>query len=837
MPLTSGTLLGSYRIVAPIGAGGMGEVYRAHDDRLGRDVAVKILPEAVASDSGRLDRFEREARATAALNHPNIVSVFDIGRTGGLAYVVMELVDGSTLAEELAGRSPTPRKALEWTVGIARGLAAAHARGIVHRDIKPDNLLVTADGRIKILDFGIARFTEAERSATESPTVAASTEPGKVLGTAGYMSPEQVRGETVDARSDIFSLGAVLYEMLAGRRAFTGDTAVETMHAVLKTDPPDLDLAGGSIPPVLDRVVRRCLEKRPDDRFHSAHDLALALEAISSSATRPAAALAAGRGRRGPLAIAVAALVLVGLTAAVATWWASDTSSRPLPTIRQITVRRGTIDAARFRPAGDSVVYSARFAGTPPAPFETRSNSPEAQQVGPDNAMLLAESDGTLALGLAPELYYSRYAATLATLLPGASVARELAPRIVDADFTAEGLAAIEGTGTGYRLHVPLGTVVEESPNLLRALRASPDGEVIAFVSEGEGIVVLGLDGTRTTIDANPTGLAWSPDGERIWFSGWTGRGESTIWSVRPGDDPQPEWRTGGSVVLEDVASDGRLLIRRDESQGGTLVVTPDHADPVDLSWLDQSEAVALSTSADALLLNDAAGFYLRQLDGSPALRLGDGRARDLSSDGQWVVAFVNPTEFTLVPVGIGTSRSLSHPGIESYFAWFHPDGRRLVFNGREDGEPWRFFTMRLDGTGEIGRIGPDNADHYVGQIPVSNDGRWLLAFGLPDRDPTVYALDGEDAMPAFGLEPGEVIIRFAEGDREVFVFNRDGLPVRIDRVDFRTGERRLWREFQPGDPAGIAGFQTVAMSADGRTIAFNYRRVLSTLYVVSGLR
>jgi len=847
--LASGSSLGPYRILAPLGVGGMGEVYRAHDDRLDRDVALKVLPVTVAADPERLERFEREARASAALNHPNIVSVFDIGQTsstrGGDAttYVVMELLEGATLRGVLETHPPTPRKALEWTVDVARGLAAAHARGIVHRDVKPDNLFVTTEGRIKILDFGIARFTaQGSGSATDAATVAAGTEPGKVMGTAGYMSPEQVRGEPIDARSDIFALGAVLYEMLAGRRAFAGETAVETMHAVLKTDPPEMTGPGQPVAPALDRIVRRCLEKRPEDRFHSAHDLALALEAVSGSHTQSAAdAIAAPVRSRGRTAVALVAgaLVLVAATAAAAAWWVDRDgagSGEELPVIRQITVRRGTIDAARFTSGGDAVVYSARFAGAPPAPFTTHLNSPEVQQIGPDNAMLFSASEGALALGLAPVLSTNEFVGTLALLPPGASAAREIAPRVLSADFIAGGFAAIESTGNGNRLHVPVGTVVEESSRL-RLVRAAPDGRSIAYVGQ-DGIVLRLEDGTRSVlVEGAATGLAWSPAGDRLWFSRATGRGEATIWTVAPSEPARQVWRAPGQMSVEDVAVDGRLLLRRDDVHLGTIVVTPDAPEPVDLSWLDRAQAVGLSAAAGTVLLNDAAGFYVRKIDGSPAVPLGAGRAVALSPGGDHVVVANRGDTFHVVPVGPGTPYDLKHPGVESYFAWFHPDGRSLLFNGREPGGTWRFFAMNLDGGGEVRKIGPDNIEHYIGQVPISNDARLLAGFPLPERLRTVYPIDGGDLIPIAGIEENEVISRFAEGDRELFVFNREGLPVRIVRVNYRTGERTLWREFMPGDPAGIDGIRTIVMSADGRTMAFNYIRVLSTLFEVSGLR
>ncbi len=286
--LPTGHRLGPYEIVEAIGERGMGQVYRARDRRLGRDVAIKVLPPGVMTDPERLRRFELEARAVAALSHPNILAIHDVEvAAGATPYLVMELLDGAPLREEI-GRGIPPRKAIEWGIQIANGLAAAHEKGIVHRDLKPENLFLTRDGRIKILDFGLARISQGRGDAgngAASTVAAIGTEPGAVLGTVGYKSPEQIRGQTIDHRSDIFSLGCVLHEMLSGRRPFIAASPVETMNAILTVDPTPLDATGNDVSPALDRSVRRCLEKRSADRFHSAHDLALALEATSDTRT------------------------------------------------------------------------------------------------------------------------------------------------------------------------------------------------------------------------------------------------------------------------------------------------------------------------------------------------------------------------------------------------------------------------------------------------------------------------------------------------------------------------------------------------------------------------
>ena len=331
MALTPGTKLGPYEIVAPLGAGGMGEVYRARDARLGRDVALKILPESFARDADRLRRFEQEARSVAALNHPNILAVFDVGQDNGSPFLVSELLEGESLRAALDRGSLPQRKTIEYGVQIAHGLAAAHEKGIVHRDLKPENVFITKDGRIKILDFGLAKLAQAPGSDSDDVTLTGShTAAGVIMGTASYMAPEQVRGEGSDPRTDIFAFGAVLYEMLSGVRAFRRDTAAETMTAVLKDDPPELSDPGRNVSPTLDRIVRRCVEKSPDQRFQSARDLSFALSALSGTETSSIARAAAAVPRRTPVllwVVTAAALVAVaGLT-----WFVAR---RPVPTTR-----------------------------------------------------------------------------------------------------------------------------------------------------------------------------------------------------------------------------------------------------------------------------------------------------------------------------------------------------------------------------------------------------------------------------------------------------------------------------------------------------------------------
>jgi len=354
--------LGPYEIVAAIAAGGMGEVYRARDARLQRDVAIKVLPDVFATDPDRRARFEREARAVAALSHPNILSIFDVGVQGQTAYAVTELLEGETLREQLVSGSLPLRKAVDYGVQIARGLGAAHDKGIVHRDLKPENLFVLSDGRVKILDFGIARSV-----LTEGPTMIGATDPGAVLGTVGYMAPEQIRGNAIDQRADLFALGAVIYEMLSGRRAFQRETAAETMTAILREDPPEMTDVRAPLPPGLDRIVRHCLEKNPAERFQSARDVAFALDALSGTATAKLEGPGESARRRPRWMWPAAAAVLV-LVAAPAGFVAGRRGAAAGPPgvvkFETKTFDPQLITNARFMPDGQTIVFSSAWRAT-----------------------------------------------------------------------------------------------------------------------------------------------------------------------------------------------------------------------------------------------------------------------------------------------------------------------------------------------------------------------------------------------------------------------------------------------------------------------------------------
>ncbi len=463
MALNPGTKLGPYEVVAPAGAGGMGEVYRARDARLNRDVAVKVLPTEFSRDPDRLHRFQQEAQAVAALNHPNIMAIHDFGEHERSPYIVAELLEGETLRERLRGGALPTRKATDYAEQIARGLAAAHEKGIVHRDLKPENIFITRDGRVKILDFGLAKLARHEGiPATDAATLVSQTEPGVVMGTVGYMSPEQVRGQTADHRSDLFSFGAILYEMLSGRRAFRGETSVETMSAILKEYPPELTETNRSVPPALERIVRHCLEKNPEERFQSARDVAFNLQSLSGSTSQVAAIAPA----RQPAARVsrVAALAALSLAALAAVFWAGWTV-RPTssPSFKPLTFRRGTVTAARFAPDEQNVIYSAAWEGNPhPELFSTRIDGVASRPLEIGDADLLAISpQGEMALLQHWHRTFGWQRSGMLARLPlSGGASKEMLDGVEDADWARDGsrLAVIR-SGSQYQLEFPLGHV------------------------------------------------------------------------------------------------------------------------------------------------------------------------------------------------------------------------------------------------------------------------------------------------------------------------------------------------------------------------------------------
>jgi eukaryotic-like serine/threonine-protein kinase len=866
MALTPGAKLGPYEVQSLLGAGGMGEVYRARDSRLKRDVAIKVLPRALSFDADRLRRFEQEALATAALNHPNILAVFDIGTSEGSPYVVSELLEGETLRERLRSGPIPVRKSLDYALQIAHGLAAAHDKGIIHRDLKPENLFITKDGRLKILDFGLAKLTQDEPgSNTAMPTLTRGTEAGTVMGTAGYMSPEQVRGLAIDSRSDIFSFGVILYEMLAGKQVFHRDTPADTMSAILKEDPPDLTETNRNISPALERIVQHCLEKNPEARFHSASDIAFDLEHLSglSGSTASVATARAGAGapttrsrRRLPLRVA-AGVLLAGALYGVG-WWMGKASVRsPQAEYQQITFRTGFIGNARFTPDG-SIIYSASWDGGDNQLYLSRIDDPGSRALGLKDAELLAVSKaGELAVRL-NTVFFAGYAriGTLARVPLSGGTPREVLENVQDADFAAngDGMAIVRYVpeNNHWRLEYPIGKVLFDSINWISHPKISPDGNWIAFADhenpggDDEGslaLIAANGKGNERRLSSGWTslqGILWSPAGDEIWFTSTNTGSAANPRAVTFSGKLRTITNVPGGMWFEDLRN-GTALTVANHIRLGIRGMAPGGKEEHELGWFGWSELRDISPDGRKILFEeegDGGGpnytVFLRDTDGSPPLRIGEGSGGALSPDEKWVIT--KPAKggpLSLVPTGAGESRQLTHDAVSYGTVRFLPDGKRLLASGIEAGHGGRDYLIELD-SGNSKPVTPEG----VAGVVVSPDGKNTMVRG-PDGKPGVWSLERSDLRLIPGLESKYSIIGWMPDGESVYATTsqRNAKAVKIYRVNIATGKMELWKTLGQEAGAGLEGIADPHLSSDGNAYAYLYVRVLSEAYVVTGLK
>jgi Tol biopolymer transport system component len=851
MTLSAGAQLGHYRILEPLGAGGMGEVYRARDGRLDREVAIKVLSPRLSNDPAMLDRFEREARAVAALTHPNILGIYDFSRDGAICYAATELLHGESLRARLSRGPLGARRCIEVAREIARGLAAAHEQGVIHRDLKPENVFLTRDGQVKILDFGLAKVTTFENDPQDAPT--AGTQPGVVMGTLAYMSPEQARGRPVDARSDIFSFGAVLYEMLSGVRAFRGETAADTLMAILGGEPPELSTTDPGLSPSLNRIVRHCLEKDPLLRFQTARDLAFHLESVGGSSVATLEHAAPARLAR-RLRLPLAGLLLLAAGAAAGWLAAGHTPPSPTPSFTRLTFRRGTLNGMRFAPDGQTVVYGAAWDGGPAEVFAARLDSPESRSLGLHGAHLLAvSSKGQLAVLLHPRRlnhYVTR--GTLAEVALAGGTPRERATGVEWADWSPDGsdLAVVRTVAGKSRLEYPIGTLLCESGGWISHPRISPDGQRVAFIDHSlwgnatGSLAVVDRAGKRTSLGDDIRGLlglAWHPEGREVWFT------RRRLGIEAAGLDGKRRVVTVqvGLHTLADISREGRVLLSQDMWRAGQMALPPGQASERDFSELEWTVVRDITDDGSMLAFDETADgggplstFYVRRTDGSPAVRLGDGIAMAISPDRAWVLsgkAFTHPPELRLVPVGAGQERRLEKEGLIYQQAAFLPDGQSLVLVARAPGQGPRLYLQDAAGARPPRALSSDDIE--APQAPaVSADGRFAAVVGAEQRA-WLYPLDGGEGHPIRGLDVGEVPIRLAAGATALYAYDATVVPARIFRLDLATGARTPFRSLMPGDPAGVIRISPVVMAPDLKAYAYSFRRILSDLYVVEGLR
>jgi len=863
MTLSAGTRLSSYEIVRPIGAGGMGEVYRARDTKLSRDVAIKVLLPELASDAERLARFETEARTASALNHPHIVTIFEIGQANGASFIAMELVEGRTLRELLSEGAVPVKRLLSIGAQASEGLAKAHAAGIVHRDLKPENVMVTRDGFVKILDFGLAKLVrtgfESSRGA-ELATMPRATKAGTILGTVGYMSPEQASGEPADFRSDQFSLGSILYEMATGRRAFDRPTDAQTLSAIIEAEPPSLPEAAPRIPTDVAWVIERCLAKDPEDRYGSTRDLARDLAALrdrasgisASGAERPAPRRL--RSSRGLLAAAAVAVAAAAILAAVV--MARTSVQYQPPSFQQLTFRRGRVLRVRYTPDGGSIIYGATWEGAPWEIFTSRLDGTESRPFGAKDADVLAvSSKGEVAVLLKKTFAAS---GTLAVMPLAGGAMRELLENVVAADWSPDGTqlaVAIRENGE-TRIEYPIGQVLYKTKGRLDySMRVSGGGKQIAFIESPPStqalapnehdVRIVDAAGKATTLVRAQTprslaGCLWRQHGDReVLFASLsmdTAQGHtSDIDAVDLSGQVRTLYRGTGDFLPQDSLADGRLLIVQSKFSVDLMLGSSGEPSEKNLGWLTSSWLDDISQDGGTVLFHDETEVYLRRTDGSPAVRLLPqvrNEKSSLSPDGKWVLsASESEHELRLTPTGPGPGKKVSIGDLVLADFGFMPDGQSILFTATgTDGRKGLYIT---DETSKAPRVISDSGrpDEFV----VSPDGK-EIALSDAAGGVKLYRVDGGPSRAVEGLVGGDHLLTWSEDGRSLLV-TRDGIPMRIERFELATGRKELWKSLAPPDAAGSYYIGPVLVTRDGRSWAYSVNRAsLSELWQLTGL-
>jgi eukaryotic-like serine/threonine-protein kinase len=862
MTLAAGSKLGPYEIVAPLGTGGMGEVFRARDTRLGRDVAIKILPDKFSDRPELRERFEREARTISALNHGRICTIYDIGQQGDIQFLVMELLDGETLAQRLQKGALPLREMLRIGMEICEALDAAHRAGIIHRDLKPANVMLTATGA-KLMDFGLAKASTASMNGGSSaPLLSAAetidgpspfsplTSAGQVVGTIQYMSPEQIEGKDADARSDIFAFGAVLYEMATGKRPFNGKSQISLATAILEKDPEPIRGLQPALPLALDRITATCLQKNPDDRFQSARDVRLELKWVPETPIEAGVALTTKQ--EPSWSILPWVLGVTALAAVVLVYFAATRKSA-LPSYRMVSFRAGTLQNARYSRDGRTIIFSGEWEGAPPRVSTTRIGALESRalDIPPATLASISVSDQVAILEGCEPMFLFDCGGTLATFNLAGGAPREIANHVAFADWSpkTEELAIVIDEPNSARIEFPPGHVLyQQSSGWLGHPRFSPDGSLIAFpnhpIDSDDGSVdVVDLQGKHTVVSdgwVSIEGLAWRPDGKEIWFAG-------TVKTAGWADAIHAITLSGADrivlampwVRLLDISHDGRVLLAYQSWRRRLIGKFPGDTNEHPYSWLDDTSASAISNDGKAITFVEAGEVYVvaqdrqayyRKTDGSPAVSLGSGTAV-VSPDGKMLLNYGRKKALTLGPVGVGTSTQLLTPGITlvDHGTW-SDDNRQIVYEGLADGKEWNVYTQKADGSSPPELVAKKGRDAF----PVLSPDGGVVAMRDVDKGLILVRLKEHEIVSIKGSQPAEHPVRFFDQGRSLLTAEVTGAGTAITAIDLATGRRTPFRELSARI---VTGNQAMVLTPDLKFYAYALPDYSSDLYEVENLK